>query len=87
MTALNPQSVLAKASERGISDETISTIRNSGIDLDRWLTGFDDVKESVTRSVNIVRSHPLLPKDVPVHGLIMNPETGLLDIVKEGFAE
>ena len=41
--------------------------RDDGIDLEKWLSGFADVRESVRASVAIIRDHPLLPKDVPVH--------------------
>ena len=32
-----------------------------------------------------VKNHPLLPDDVAVHGLIMDPETGKIDVVINGF--
>lgn len=86
MASLNPQDMLSKAKELGISDDTISTLKNSGIRLEEWLTGFNDVKSSVLRSVNLVRSHPLLPKNLPVHGLIINSETGELDVVDSGYS-
>ena len=36
-------------------------------------------------SVNKVKNHPLVPKDVVVHGLIMDPKTGKVDVVVNGF--
>ena len=59
--------------------------RCADIDLGRWLTGFDSVREGVERSVSIIRNHPLLPADTPVHGLIMDPVTGKLDLVTDGY--
>jgi carbonic anhydrase len=85
MTGLNSGKVLAKAKERGVSDEILATLSNSGIDLSRWLTGFDHVQEAVVKSVNIIRNHPLLPHNLPVHGFIMHPETGKLDYVEDGY--
>ncbi|WP_424765983.1 hypothetical protein [Paenibacillus sp. sgz302251] len=48
----------------------------------RWLTGFDNVRDSVLNSVSIIRNHPLLPTNILVHGLIINPETGELELVE-----
>ena len=81
MTGLNSESVIAKAKNRGISDDVIETLGHSGIDLSRWLTGFNHVREGIEKSVKIIRNHPLLPKNLPVHGLIMDPESGRLDLV------
>jgi len=87
MTGLNPESVISKMKERGgVGDETIRTLVNSGINLNRWLTGFDNVRESVENSVSIIGNHPLLPKGTPVHGLLVDPETGELELVVDGYA-
>jgi len=85
MTSLNTDHVMEKAIERGISSEVIETIQHAGINLTRWLQGFEHVREGVESSVNTIRNHPLLPKSIPVHGLIMDPATGKLDIVSSGY--
>ncbi len=87
MTGLECGRVLDKVKERGISEEVIATLRHAGIDLQKWLTGFDHVETGVRESVAIVKNHPLLPKDVAVHGMIMDPATGRLDQVIDGYAE
>ena len=33
------------------------------------------------QSVATIRRRPLIPKDVPVHGLMISPETGKLDLI------
>lgn len=86
MTGLNSADVLAKAKERGVSADVLDTLTHSGIDLAGWLTGFDHVEEGIVNSVNMIRNHPLLPKDLPVHGLIIHPETGKLDMIEDGYA-
>jgi carbonic anhydrase len=86
MTGLNSEHVIAKAKERGISEDVLQTLKHSGINLSSWLTGFDHVQEAVVKSVNVIRNHPLLPKNLPVHGLIIHPETGKLDFVEDGYA-
>ncbi|NQX64734.1 carbonic anhydrase [Paenibacillus alba] len=87
MTGLNSDHVIANAKKRGISDDVIATLGHSGIDLSRWLAGFEHVREGIEKSVNIIRNHPLLPKNLPVHGLIIDPETGRLDLVADGYQQ
>lgn len=67
--------------ERGITDETLSTIRLCGIDLNHWLEGFKDTHDSVRRTVEIIKTHPLIPHDVTVRGFIIDSITGELEEV------
>ncbi|NBD23515.1 carbonic anhydrase [Paenibacillus sp. T1] len=87
MTGLNSELVIQHMLERNISQETIRTLNNSGMHLERWLTGFDNVQESVERSVGIIKNHPLLPPGTPVHGMIIHPTTGKLDVVVDGYKQ
>jgi len=64
---------------RGVTDSTLATIRKCGIDLDAWLEGFKDTPESVRRTVETIRTHPLVPKDIIVRGFIIDSETGELE--------
>lgn len=64
---------------RGITDKTLDTIRNCGIDLDQWLEGFKDTPESVRRTVTTIKTHPLVPRDVTVRGFIIDSTTGALE--------
>ena len=63
---------------RGVTDQTLDTIRKCGIDLNHWLEGFKDTEESVRKTVEIIRTHPLVPRDVTVRGFIIDSETGAL---------
>ncbi len=85
MTGIDPNEVIKHMQARGIPEHVIHTLRHSGINLYRWLTGFDSVRESVVNSVEIVRNHPLLPPGTPVHGLIIHPDTGELEVVTDGY--
>ena len=85
MRGLSSKHVLEKAEASGISATSIETLRNAAIDLDGWLTGFDDVGQSVRHSVDMIRNHPLIPKSVPVHGLVIHPTTGKLDLMVNGY--
>lgn len=85
MQSLHATKLLQKAIDRGASKDTITTLSHAGIDLHAWLKGFKSVEEGVTSSVNLITHHPLLPKDVAVHGLIIHPETGKLDKLVDGY--
>jgi carbonic anhydrase len=50
-----------------------------------YLNGYTDLNESVAHSVDVVNKHPLMPKDIPVHGLVIDPKTGKLDLVVNGY--
>jgi carbonic anhydrase len=84
MTGLSSTDVLAKARARGISSETLATLDHAGVNLRQWLTGFESPQAGVLGSVHLIRNHPLLPKDIPVHGLIMQPDTGELEVLTKG---
>ncbi|WP_040207537.1 beta-class carbonic anhydrase [Neobacillus jeddahensis] len=87
MSGLKAEPVIKTMQQRGISEETINTLTYSGIDIKQWLHGFDNVKESVEHSVSIIKNHPLIPKDVPVHGLVIDPKTGKLDLIVNGYQD
>jgi carbonic anhydrase len=85
MVDLNSDDLLNRAKAVGVSPDVLRTLTHAGIHLDEWLTGFKRVEDSVQASVEMIRSHPMLPKNLPVHGLVMDPETGKLDLVVDGY--
>ncbi|NUU58901.1 carbonic anhydrase, partial [Paenibacillus sp. JW14] len=72
MASLNPDTMIGHIKERGVSEEVLSTLENSGIKLTKWLKGFDNEKEGVIHTVDLIKRHPLLPPNVPVHGMIID---------------
>lgn len=84
MTGLSCERIMEKVRARNVPEQTLDILRNAGINLDRWLTGFTHVEEGVRESVGIIRNHPLLPPDVKVHGMLIHPETGKLDVLVTG---
>ena len=64
---------------RGVTDETLDTIRHCGIDLNHWLEGFKDTPESVRKTVATIKTHPLIPRDITVRGFIIDSTTGALE--------
>ncbi|HEY2422292.1 MAG TPA: carbonic anhydrase [Neobacillus sp.] len=86
MSGLKAEPVMESMKKRGISEDTFETLVHSGIDIKQWLHGFDNVSESVEHSVAIIKKHPLMPEGVPVHGLVIDPKTGKLDLIVDGYA-
>jgi carbonic anhydrase len=86
MTGLSCQRVLDKAIKRGVSEDVLATLRHSGIDLQKWLTGFEHVEDGVRGSVDVIMQHPLLPRDVMVHGMMIDSQTGELKSIVDGYA-
>ncbi|RGD74544.1 beta-class carbonic anhydrase [Anaerofustis stercorihominis] len=78
---INSDMMIEKMKERGIEEEKINFIRHCGIDFDSWLAGFDCVEESVKESTEMLRTHPLIPKDIVIRGFIMDSVTGELSEV------
>ncbi|WP_449537340.1 beta-class carbonic anhydrase [Ferdinandcohnia sp. Marseille-Q9671] len=84
MSNIDAEGILHKIKDRGVTQGKIDTLKYSGIQIEKWFEGFSGVEDSVKHSVEMVQNHPLLPRDVPVHGLVINPETGKLDVVVKG---
>ncbi len=53
--------------------------------LGEWLGTFRDVYGNVRRVVGLLRSNPLLPADLPVHGLMFDPNSGSLELLENGY--
>ncbi|MDR3794187.1 carbonic anhydrase [Phocaeicola sp.] len=79
---MDSQVMLRHMRERGISQDHIEMMQYCDIDLNSWLSGFNDTEEAVQKSVHIVRHHPLVPQDIRVRGFIMDSTTGNLTEVQ-----
>ena len=75
---MNAAEMLGHMRNRGIDEEHISLMRHCGIDLDSWLHGFDDTPAAVLETVDLIRNHPLVPRDISVRGFIIDSVTGAL---------
>lgn len=69
---------------RGVPVETIRALKP---DLDEWFGGFRDVYANVRRVTGLLGDNPLIPRDVPVHGLMFDPATGRLEALEAGYAD
>lgn len=64
--------------ERGIPESNINLMKHCGIDLGSWLHGFDSTEDAIKETVDLVKNHPLMAKDLVVKGYIMDSVTGKL---------
>lgn len=84
MAELDAESVKRDMVNRGISPDIIEI---HVPDLKQWLGIFAHPVENVERVVKIIRHNPLIPRDVPIHGLIFCPNDGHLDVVVDGYSQ
>ena len=82
MQGLSAARLAKKMVAGGVLPENLEAVKGQGVDVEKWLKGFDDVESSVVETVKIIRTHPLMPPSVRVYGFIMDPATGKLDEVK-----
>lgn len=85
VSSMDTDKMIKKMIEKGIDVQTLDTLSRAGVKVKKWLHGFDCVEESVRESVTKVKNHPLMPSNVAIHGLIMDPLTGRLDVAVNGF--
>ena len=67
---------------RGVPKEAIHMVAK---ELREWADEFQHPEQNVKDTVESIRLNPLIPNDVPIHGLIFHPRTGKLDIVSDGY--
>ena len=82
MQNINPQLMIDKMLKRGVDQKDLDLINYFGVDINTWMKGFEDPFVSVKETVKIIKTHPLIPKDVSIYGFIMDPVTGRLDAVE-----
>jgi carbonic anhydrase len=87
MTEIDVKGMVNKFAEHGIDPLAIETLENAGIRMEKFLRGFDRAEDGVMHSVKMIRRHPLFPKAIPVHGFVMNPETGEIEVIVEDYRE
>ncbi len=75
---MDAEEMLELMRARAVDEEHISLMRHCGIALHRWLHGFTDTADAVIETVDLIKNHPLMAKDVNVCGYIMDSTTGEL---------
>ncbi|MFR9649543.1 MAG: carbonic anhydrase [Rikenellaceae bacterium] len=75
---LDSSNIIDKMKERGISQQSLDLVEFCGVDYNSWLRGFDNLEESVRQTMRFITENPLIPKDVGVHGFVIDSHSGLL---------
>lgn len=75
--------MLQEMKARGVSEKALEMAEYFNGDLKQWLGGFDRVESAVQNSVNLLRQHPLITKEVRIEGYLMDSVTGALSKVEE----
>lgn len=82
MATVDPEELKHSMIKRGIPAQAIETLVP---DLSQWLGAFKCPAENVVDVVEKIRANPLVPEDVPIHGLIFCPNDGHLDVMVNGY--
>ena len=82
---VNPTTLIASMQALGVDPQKL--LEQEGLGdvqgLMRWLGAFDDVHINVREVVDVIRNSPYLPK-IPVHGLVIDINTGKLELIDKG---
>lgn len=82
MSHIDEASLAKKMLARGVPPEAIANLQPS---LREWVGAFRDPRGNVHRVVNLLRHNPLIPADVPIHGLMFEPNKGRLELLDSGY--
>jgi len=85
MTEVDPQSMTQKFIDNGIDPLAIETLEKAGIRMEKFFRGFEHAEDGVMHSVKMIRRHPLFPAAIPVHGFVMDPVTGELEVIVQDY--
>lgn len=82
MVKTTADSLTEKMRARGVSQDAIFMVQK---EMEHWADGFQHPVSNVVETVELLRHNPLIPKDVPVHGLMLHPHSGEMDVVVDGY--
>ena len=81
VASITPGTIRSHLAARGIAKETINRMEAEGLDFNLWFQGFETPQEEAERTVSLLRTHPLLPRDVKINGFVIDVVTGRLEPV------
>lgn len=68
-------------------DPSLPSLTIGDAPLEAWVRMTDDIDEACQAQVELLRTHPLIPDDVRVHGYVYEVESGRLRRPGERLAE
>ena len=80
MTNVDVEKLKSRMEWRGIATEEIAKV-----DLKEWIGSIDSEESNVVKGVKKLKDSQLIPDDVAIHGLIIDPLTGLIDVLINGY--
>ncbi len=82
MSQIDDDDLERRMLDRGVPRAAVDALQPS---LRDWLGAFHDPIGNVRRVCAEIRQSPLIPADVPVHGLMFDPHGGQLELVVNGY--
>jgi carbonic anhydrase len=83
MCPVDGREVVASMQALGVNPDSLAAYRDDGIEgLMRWMGGFGEADAAKVAAQ--IRSHPYVPRTVAVHTLVIDPNTGTLELVARG---
>jgi len=82
MSHSTSKTMIQKMLDRGICPSAIKMVED---ELGKWLDQFHHPIDNVEKVVASIRSNPLIPVDVPVHGLMFDPHSGAVKVIVNGY--
>ena len=76
--------ILHNMRSRGVSEQQLKLIEK---DFQVWLDPYTDPAKNVLTVIKKLKANPFIPNDIPIHGLIIDPHTGKLDLLADGYKE
>jgi len=80
MAHAKAEELVESMKHRGIKEEVLKQV-----DFAKWLGLFKSEEENVRQVVKKLKESPLLPANVPVHGLIIDIDTGAITVLVNGY--
>ena len=84
MAHASSKELMDNMKKRGISGDAIRMIQP---ELEKWVDDFHHPVQNIEDTVWQIRMNPLIPQNIPVHGLLFHPRTGEVNTIVDGYEE
>lgn len=83
MESIDGRAVVAAMRAQGVDPSRLGAFRDEAeAGLVRWIGQHDDAHTAAAECAARIRAHPFIPGSVPVHALVIDPDTGALEVVE-----